>query len=176
MKILIINGSHRLGNTARFVEYVQATLSDKGFRVETLDLLNNRFDICDGCLSCEETGKCVSTDLFTKLIVPKLTSADAYVFAMPIYFNTVPALFKNFIDRTNCLCSYYEANHKKVALFLVGQLEKEEGSFDSAIQYLREYADIMHFELVDNNITVTAREPAEIVISQEIKDMIDSWF
>ncbi len=176
MKILIINGSHRHGNSKIFVETAQNILEAQGHSVEVLNLLENRFEICDGCLVCEETGKCVIDDLFTTTIFPSLVSADAYVFATPVYFNGVTALFKNFIDRTNCLCGYFEENQKKAAIFLVGQLDEAEGSAVSTLNYLKEYAEIMNFDLSSNNIIVTAREAGTIELTEEIKETISQWF
>lgn len=176
MKVLVINGSHRKGNTNRFVKELEIFLSEEGHSVKRLDLLENRFAICDGCLACEETGQCVINDGFTDVIVPELLESDAYVFAMPVYFNTVPALFKSFIDRTNSLCAYYEENPKKVAIFLVGQLDESEGSFSSALAYLREYAEIMNFELCGDSVCVTAREPNDLIVTNEIKKKVLTWF
>lgn len=174
MNILVINGSHRVGNTKRFVETAQKVLADKGHSVRSLDLLEKRFDICNGCLVCEESGECVLTDAFTTDIVSALKSADAYVFASPVYFNTVTALFKSFIDRTNCLCGYYEENKKKLAVFLVGQADEE--SLASALEYIKEYAEIMHFEVAENNICVIAREADELAITNDIKNIVTNWF
>lgn len=174
MKILIINGSHRMGNTKHFVEKASKILSQKGHEVETVDLLKKRFEICDGCLICEETGECIIKDSFTEEIYPALKSADAYVFATPVYFNTVTALFKNFIDRTNCLCEFYEANQKKIAIFLVGQADEE--SLNSALGYLNEYAEIMNFDIAEENICVIAREAGELEIDEKIVEVVNNWF
>ncbi len=174
MNILIINGSHRVGNTKRFVEAAKGILAEKGHKVDTLDLLEQRFDICNGCLVCEETGDCVLSDVFTEDIFPALKSVDAYVFASPVYFNTVTTLFKNFIDRTNCLCGYYEENQKKLAVFLVGQADEE--SLQSALAYLNEYAEIMNFDVIENSVCVIARDADELEITDEINSIVNRWF
>lgn len=176
MKVLVINGSHRIGNTSKFADYLSAVLTNAGHSVDVLDLLGNRFGICDGCLICEETGECVIDDTFTNAVVTRLTEAEAYVFAMPVYFNAVPALFKNFIDRTNCLCTYFGEHQKKVGVFLVGQLEESEGSFSSVIRYLNEYAEIMNFEMAEKVVCITAREPGVITIEDDVKDIVKTWF
>jgi multimeric flavodoxin WrbA len=103
-----------------------------------------------------------------------LKAADAYVFASPVYFNTVTTLFKNFIDRTNCLCGYYEENQKKLGVFLVGQADEE--SLNSALSYIKEYADIMNFDVEENNVCVIAREADEFEMSDEIIDTVGKWF
>lgn len=176
MRILVVNGSHRQGNSSGFVKVAKDLLEMQGHSVEVLELLERRFEICNGCLTCEETGVCTINDLFTAEIYPKLAAADGFVFATPIYFNTVTALFKNFIDRTNCLCEYFGKNPKKAAIFLVGQLDKSEGSAASALNYLKEYAEIMNFDLSDNSIFVTAREAGEIELTEDMKNQINQWF
>lgn len=174
MNILIINGSHRVGNTKRFVETAESILTNKGYKVDTFNLLEKRFDICNGCLVCEDTGECVLPDVFTADIFPALKLADAYVFASPVYFNTVTTLFKNFIDRTNSLCGYYEENQKKLAVFLVGQADEE--SLQSALGYFKEYAEIMNFDVVEDNICAIARDANELEITEEIQNTVSKWF
>lgn len=174
MNILIINGSHRNGNTKRFIKKAEEVLSKKGYSVEILELLEKKFEFCKGCLVCEESGECVIDDTFTQDIYKALKEADAYVFATPVYFNTVTALFKNFIDRTNCLCSYYEENPKKITMFLVGQADED--SLNSALGYLNEYAEIMNFEVAGESICVIAKEADELEISEKITEIVKGWF
>jgi len=174
MNILIVNGSHRVGNTKRFTRFAEKVLSRQGHNVTTLDLLQTRFDICCGCLTCEETGQCVLDDNFTREVVPKLKEADGYVFASPVYFDTVPALFKNFIDRTNCLCEFYQTHPKNAVAFLVGQ--NDEDSVVAALRYLQNYADIMNMDFLEDSIISFARTADELAMGEELENIISLWF
>lgn len=53
---------------------------------------------CTGCNQCASTGSCVLFDSMTP-VYARIDAADAIVIAAPVYFATVPAPLKAFIDR-----------------------------------------------------------------------------
>lgn len=174
MKVLIINGSQREnGNTERFADFAKKVMNSRGNEVEVLSLLKNQFELCDGCLICEETGQCIINDHFTSQIVNKLQSADMYIFASPTYFNMPTTLFKNFIDRTNCLCEYFENNTKKAVGFIVGQADIE--SLESSYKCFGEYFEIMGFDVIGNPIMRIARDQNELKLAEIEEEIILSW-
>lgn len=72
------------------------------------------------------------------------------------------------------MCEFYEANQKKIAIFLVGQADEE--SLNSALGYLNEYAEIMNFDIAKENICVIAREAGELEIDEKIVEVVNNWF
>jgi multimeric flavodoxin WrbA len=97
--ILIIKGSPReKGNSSLLAERAAEGAQAAGADVETFSL--HRLDIrpCDACDTCKDTGVCVLKDDM-QILYPKLRDAEAIVIASPIYWFTMSAQTKLFIDR-----------------------------------------------------------------------------
>jgi multimeric flavodoxin WrbA len=117
MKILAICGSPRKGNTEFMLE--TALNEIKKHDKELILLREKNLERCSGCLSCDKTKKCIIQDDMQQLY-EKLEKADIIVIGTPNYFDNVPGLLKDFIDRTN---PYYETSKlkdKKVFVLVVG--------------------------------------------------------
>ena len=101
--ILIIQGGGRPnGNTAQLISAFTQGAESAGHTVETVSLLKNEVKGCLGCNACRYGKPCVQKDAFNDL-VPKIKSADCIVFASPLYFWTVSARIKAFIERFYCI-------------------------------------------------------------------------
>ena len=101
--ILIVQGGGRpKGNTAQLVSAFTQGAESAGHTVETVSLLKNEVKGCLGCNACRYGKPCVQKDAFNDL-VPKIRAADCIVFASPLYFWTVSARIKAFIERFYCI-------------------------------------------------------------------------
>ena len=101
--ILIIQGGGRPnGNTAQLISAFAQGAEDSDHTVETVSLLKNEVKGCLGCNACRYGKPCVQKDAFNDL-VPKIKAADCIVFASPLYFWTVSARIKAFIERFYCI-------------------------------------------------------------------------
>ena len=98
--ILIIKSSPRdNGNSSVLANVVGAGAAEAGGVVDVFSLHTMDIRPCDACDSCIETGGvCVIKDEMQTLY-PKLSSADAIVLASPVYWFTISAQMKAFIDR-----------------------------------------------------------------------------
>ena len=97
--ILIFKGSPReKGNSSALADKAAEGAEAAGADVETFFL--HRMDIrpCDACDICQETGVCVLKDDM-QMVYPKLQAAEAILIASPIYWFTMSAQTKLFIDR-----------------------------------------------------------------------------
>ena len=102
-KILFINGSpRRNGNTSIGVQWVQEGAISKGATVELINLasMKNVGNGCIGCRRCQksEEYRCFINDDISKAVYG-MTDYHVIVFAMPLFFGTVPAQMKGFMDR-----------------------------------------------------------------------------
>ena len=174
MKVLILNGSHRpSGNTWRFSRFAEEVLKEQNHEVKIIDLEASNVKLCCGCLTCEESGKCIFDDDLSEKIVPAIEEADLIIFASPVYFDMPTTLMKNFIDRSNSLCGYFAENKKQVACFLVGQAD--EGSLSFAYECYKEYFMIMDLPIAGEPIMRIARDPEELVLDDQLKEEILKW-
>ena len=157
MKVLEICGSPRDGNTA----WIMRKIFEKGSEAELIFIKDISIELCDGCLTCEDAGKCIKNDDMQS-IYQRLTKCDKIVIGSPVYFDSVPALLKNFIDRLNPLCVNDSLKDKDFYLIVVGQLTGEEGeeSRRKVIEYFKGLCEIfgMNFKKAWG---FSAREPED---------------
>jgi multimeric flavodoxin WrbA len=100
-KIVIVKGSPReFGNSAILAGQVAAGAEAAGAEVESFYLHGMDIQPCDACDSCQGSADmdCIIDDDM-KILYPKLREVDAIVYASPIYWFTVSAQMKLFMDR-----------------------------------------------------------------------------
>lgn len=100
-RVLIVVGSPRKqGNSMILAEQVQSGAMASGAAVELVVLHELNIQPCSACDSCQvddETDCVIEDDM--RPLYPKLRAADAVVIVTPIYWFTVSAQTKLFIDR-----------------------------------------------------------------------------
>ena len=98
--ILILKASPReRGNSALLAERTAEGARQAGAMVESIYLHSLDIRPCDACDLCRENdGECVIPDDMQSLY-PRLRAADAIVIATPVYWFTLSAQAKLFIDR-----------------------------------------------------------------------------
>jgi multimeric flavodoxin WrbA len=101
VRIIIVKGSPReRGNSATFAAQVALGAEEAGAQVESFYLHGMDIQACDACDSCQGMAEldCIIEDDM-QLLYPKLRKADAIVYASPIYWFTMSAQLKLFMDR-----------------------------------------------------------------------------
>lgn len=99
-KVIIISSSPRRGGNSdtlcdRFLQGAQ----ESGHTAEKIFLRDHSIGYCVGCGYCFDNHKCSRKDDMAA-ILDKLVDADVIVFATPVYFYSMDAQMKTFIDRT----------------------------------------------------------------------------
>ncbi len=103
MKVLAILGSpRREGNTEILLDALICGAKEQGGEVEKLVLCDYNISPCIECETCSSTGECAIADDMQEIYL-KLLTADAIVIASPIFFYSVTAVTKAFIDRGQAL-------------------------------------------------------------------------
>ncbi len=100
MKVVAIGGSPRLnGNTNYLIDQVLDELASR--RVETEKIVLNQYIIspCQAHDNCGELSKCLQQD-DAPWILERFSQADGVVIATPVYFASVSAQIKTFMDRS----------------------------------------------------------------------------
>jgi multimeric flavodoxin WrbA/putative sterol carrier protein len=105
MKVLAISSSPRGGGqskTEMLLEPLTQGMKDASAEVEVVYLRNKKIQNCIGCYTCwtKTPGKCILKDDMTDELFPKYIGSDIVIFATPLYFYSVTAGMKTFIDRT----------------------------------------------------------------------------
>ncbi|MCK9306261.1 MAG: flavodoxin family protein [Methanofollis liminatans] len=153
MKVLVIMGSPRKGNTyraAQRIEDVMRSLGDVEF--EYLMLSDVRLEPCRGCLACFEWGeeRCPVRD-DAPAVGQKLQDADGVIFASPVYGLAVTGLMKTFIDRFSYIFHRPRFFDKKALLLTTAGAVGEKDVLD----YLEDVAGIWGFYVVSRAGLVT---------------------
>lgn len=142
-KILIIQGGGRpKGNTAQLVDHFKRGAEAAGHTVEKISLLENNVNGCLGCNACRYGKPCIQKDFFNS-IVPKIKSSDCIVFASPLYFWTISAKLKAFIERFYCIAEEdpnpplgrYEKYPVKDCALLMTSADDFFWTFEQAVSY-----------------------------------------
>ena len=145
MKILVIIGSPRKGNTYRAAKKIEKFMQSKGnVEFEYLMLKDADLSQCSGCFVCFMKGEnhCPHKD-DASVIEQKMHAADGVIFATPVYGMNVPALMKTFIDRFSYIFHRPRFFDKKALLLsTTGALGLKE-----VLDYLKLVAGIWGFEV-----------------------------
>jgi multimeric flavodoxin WrbA len=156
MKILVIMGSPRKGNTYRAASRIEAAMQTFGqVRFEYLMLREANLGACTGCFVCFEKGEefCPIKDR-AREIEQMMHDADGVVFASPVYGMNVSGLMKTFIDRFSYIFHRPRFFDKKALLLTTtGALGQKD-----VLKYLRLVARVWGFEIVDQVGFVTPRD------------------
>ncbi|MBM4402198.1 MAG: flavodoxin family protein [Candidatus Cloacimonetes bacterium] len=106
MKALIINGSHRAGNTDILIERITAHFNQNQIETRELVLRTIEMKLPDGCEKCAESEICPNVkDQFSEEIEPTIRDFDIYIIATPTWDDGVTPLTKIFWDRIVSWCS-----------------------------------------------------------------------
>ncbi|HPD14302.1 MAG TPA: flavodoxin family protein [Planctomycetota bacterium] len=104
-KVLILLGSPRKkGNSALLAAEAAQGAKAAGAEVETVYLQGLEIEACTGCDACQKKNAkgCVIADDM-RALYPKLQTADALLLATPVYWFTMSAQMKLWLDRCYAL-------------------------------------------------------------------------
>ena len=120
MKALgVVCSPRKGGNTEILMQEALTGAKDCGAKTELLTIYNRDIKPCDGCSSCEKTGKCHIKDDMQEIYL-KLLDADAIIWGSPVYFCSATAQAKIIIDRSYALYSNSELTNKVGGVISVG--------------------------------------------------------
>ena len=139
MKIAIINGSARKGNTLTAINaFMKGASEENEIEVINPDKLN--IAPCKGCGACQCHKGCVDKD-DTNPTIDKIAAADMILFATPVYWWGITAQIKQVIDK--CYCRGMQMKEKKVGIIVIGgapvgdkQYDLIKSQFDCIADYL----------------------------------------
>ena len=107
-QVLVVLGSPRKkGNSSTLAARISRGAKSAGAEVETVFLHALKINPCRGCDTCKKpnTKGCAIKDDMQE-IYQKLIEADAWVIASPVYWFTMSAQTKTFMDRCYALTAY----------------------------------------------------------------------
>jgi len=102
MKILLLRGNPRkTGYTQRFTELFKEGAQSAGADIVDISLQNIHMENCIGCYSCwtKSPGRCIHNDDVAE-VLEQFVNCDMLLCATPLYYYSISALLKTFLERT----------------------------------------------------------------------------
>jgi multimeric flavodoxin WrbA len=99
--LAVSSSPRRNGNSELLLNSFSEGAEKAGREIKTVRLNELNFRPCQACDRCAPTGKCVLKDDMQNLY-PLVESAGGIVLATPIFFGSMTAQLKMFIDRFQC--------------------------------------------------------------------------
>ena len=142
-KVLVILGSpRRKGNSAILADQIIKGAKSAKAEVETIYLQEKNIAPCKACFTCQKKnskGCSIQDDM--QDLYPKLIAADAWVIASPVYWFTMSAQAKIFLDRCFALPAY-QSDPFKGKRIAIAMTYGGEDPFDSGcVNALRAFQD-----------------------------------
>lgn len=106
MKLLVLDGGMRLGNTWKLAMHVKQELLalSQDIEFEEIHLKDMELPYCLGCSNCFRKGhRSCPHNKIVQSILDKIEACDGLIFAAPTYYMQLPALAKNLIDHLSYL-------------------------------------------------------------------------
>jgi NAD(P)H-dependent FMN reductase len=130
--VLIISSSPRKDSNSDLLckEFYRGAL-EAGHNAEIIALREKKINYCIGCAHCAKYGRCFQDDDMPP-ILDKMKNADVLVFASPVYFYTMCAQLKTFIDRLYI----YPHVHADTYIFVTGA-DKDMSLLEHAVESIR---------------------------------------
>jgi len=155
-----ISGSpRREGNADISVKMVLEELKGGGFETEFLRISDFRIEHCEGCRKCMQIGRCAITGDDFEFVLGKIDRASLIVLGVPVYWNSPPGTFKDFMDRTH---GFY-LNHSHFARKKFGILSvATESGFETHEAILQAWLQSYGGTIVDK-VRVLSREKGEVL-------------
>jgi len=171
-RVLVLLGSPRKkGNSTTLARQITKGAESMGAKVETLYLNGLKIKPCQGCYSCQQEGSpgcAVDDDMQT--IYPKLLESDAWVIASPVYWFSMSAQTKIFMDR--CFAMFRDIPeqspffNKRIA---IAMSYGDSDAFNSGcVNALRSFQDAYNYvgARIVGMVYGSAEKPGEIMSNQ----------
>lgn len=156
--ILAISSSPRRGGNSELrLQAFNQGVEKEGCVAKTVRVNDLKFRPCQACDRCSTTGKCVLQDDMQS-IYPLVASASGMVIATPIFFGTLCAQLKMFIDRFQCWWhAKYRLNNPLVKLeedrpgfFLCVGALKNKAYSESALAVAKVFFHNVNYRFIDS--------------------------
>jgi multimeric flavodoxin WrbA len=157
-EVLVVSSSPRRdGNSFLLAAAAADGARDAGHDVHLVHLDDHMTHVLRDCRRCRDAdGRCTIDDGYERLLRERVLSAEAIVFATPVYWYGVSGQLKTFFDRMFCFIAASEPDSEQFVAGIVrkrlGLVMSSEETYPGAgmalVHELQEYARYTHSDLV----------------------------
>ena len=172
-KIVAFVGSPRKGgNTDTLVSQMLSAAEKAGAKTEKVYLGDMKINPCKACDACRKVNppKCVQKDDFAAA-AEKMIAADAIIFGTPVYWWTMSAQSKPFMDRWYGLLdkdysSPFKGKGVKAAVVVCCEDKNTKGMTDPIIHTFQESFKFLGIDLI-GHVAASAHKKGEVANNKE---------
>jgi len=171
--IVLLGSPRKKGNSTVLAKQIISGVESVGAKTETVYLNGLNIKPCQGCYACKKkdsSGCAVDDDM--QSIYPKLIESDAWVIASPVYWFSMSAQTKIFMDRCFAL---FNGDSKKSTLYkkriAIAMSYGDADPFNSGcVNALRSFQDAYRYAgaRIIGMVYGSAEEPGEIASNTEL--------
>lgn len=173
-KVLVLLGSPRKrGNSAILAEQISKGAKSQKAKVETIYLHGKNIAPCKACMSCQKKGsKDCSIQDDMQDIYPKLIEAEAWVIASPVYWFTMSAQTKIFMDRCFALPSYQKDPFRGKQIAIAMTYADADPFISGCVNALRTFQDAYRYtgSRIVGMVYGSALEPGQIQSNEKVME------
>ena len=117
--LVLLSSPRKRGNSAMLAGRIAEGAAAEGASIETVHLHGMDISPCQACYACQKgDGKGCAIDDDMQSLYPRLLKADSWVIASPVYWFTMSAQAKLFMDRCFALPAYAKNpfHRKRIAI------------------------------------------------------------
>jgi len=177
-KILVVQGSPRKkGNSTALAEQIVKGAESIGVEVEKIYLHDKDISACQACYACQrsDSNGCAIDDEMQP-IYKKMIDADCWIIASPVYWFTMSAQTKLFMDRCLALLAYKKDVFAGKRIAIAMSYGDSDVFKSGCVNALRTFQDA--FSYVGANIVGmvygSAEKPGEIKSNQPLMDQAEA--
>ena len=164
MKVLIINGSPRVGgNTTVALSEMEKVFAKNGIKTETVQVGNMEIRGCVCCGYCFKNGKCAFDDIANELAA-KFEECDGLVIGSPVYYAAANSTLTALLDRL-----FYSASFDKTMKVGASVAVCRRGGASATFDQLNKYFTISGMPVASSQYwnSVHGRAPGEAAQDDE---------
>jgi len=162
MKITAITSGRKSGNSKQILRHCVESCQADNLEIAELCLSEKKIEYCDGCLTCDEAGKCHKNDDMCKAI-SDIEDSDALVFISPTRWSLLSGDLKVFLDRLNPLAMPQKLSGKKAIIICVGQSSlREDQSIKHAITSIEYFCDNAGIKVIGSHAVEGCLIPGDV--------------
>lgn len=170
MKITILNGSPRKGNTHKAIEAFKSALGPQA-EVEDLHLYDYDIKPCRNCNGCKRgVAACVLGD-DSNALIDRIVEADVLVWGTPVYYWGMSAQMKLLIDKFYSSNDRLRSRPKKVVTIICGANTTDNVQYEIIDKQFKAICAYLKWDYT-RCIPVSAYEPDDITRQPEVLDTL----
>lgn len=169
MKVLILNGSPRKGNTLTAIKAIRKGLEERpdaaDIEVTQIDAAGKEIIPCKACNACGCMSRCIFADDSPE-INAAVEEADAIIFATPVYWWGITAQLKLVIDKFYARASKFSGTGKKIGTVVIGEAELNDAEYAIIQKQFQCIADYLGWNIVFAK-SISADKPKDLAADEQ---------